>query len=430
MHIAIVRTEFIASRGGAERYAVNLAHSWLSMGHRITVVCAKHDEHDSHGMEVVRVSRPGLLGPYKHSWFASRAGRAARDSGADAVLCLARSWPGDVLRLGDGLHKPWMAMRYPDLASRKRALFNPRHSQLLKLERDLFLPGRFVEYVANSELVKRQVVHMYGVEPSRVSVIPNGVDVQRFNLRARAGAERLRAMHGIEPDAVLVLFSGMDFRRKGLLEAVRGFVKLAEQWPARKLHFACVGRGDPQEAKRELGKRVEHSTFLEPTDAIEEWYGAAQLFALPTMHDPSANAITEALACGTPVLTSQENGARQHVVEGVNGFTLRNRTDAREFAARAIAVLGQPRSPSVIAEASPLISLGVNAARMLEVLQRAAGSRDHRTGTKRGFKFTAQQQDQWHRTSGRSARLRLLRGWLWESGASVPLHELARRLDA
>lgn len=68
------------------------------------------------------------------------------------------------------------------------------------------MPGRFVEYVANSELVKRQVVHMYGVEPSRVSVIPNGVDVQRFNLRARAGAERLRAMHGIEPDAVLVLF--------------------------------------------------------------------------------------------------------------------------------------------------------------------------------------------------------------------------------
>ena len=78
MHIAIVRSEFDASRGGAERYAVNLARTWLGQGHRISVICAHHDETDARGIEIVRVSRPKILGPFKHAWFAARAGRAPR----------------------------------------------------------------------------------------------------------------------------------------------------------------------------------------------------------------------------------------------------------------------------------------------------------------------------------------------------------------
>ncbi|NUO15599.1 MAG: glycosyltransferase family 4 protein [Planctomycetaceae bacterium] len=430
MHIALVRTEFDAARGGAERYAVNLARAWLAQGHRITVVCARHSESDARDMEVVHVSRPRLLGPFKHAWFASRAGQAARATGADAVLCLARAWPGDVLRLGDGLHRPWMSVRYPDLGSRRRALFNPRHSQLLKLERELFLPGRFARYVANSAMVKRQVVHMYGVDPARVDVIPNGVDPARFNLEARTKGQALRVQYGLGRDTRLVLFSGMDFRRKGLLEAVRGFVALVRTTKL-PLAFACVGKGDDSEARalfeaEGLGSR---GLWLEPSGAIEVWYGAADLFVLPTMYDPSANAVTEALACGTPVLTSQENGARQHLVDGVNGYILRDRTDAAEFSMRARSLIESPRAPEAVAAASGLITVRENASRLLAVLEQAAQERARRPQV-RGFTFSAAQQQQWHATTGRAARLKLLRGWLWDSGAAVSLHELARKLQS
>ena len=429
MHIVIVRTEFDASRGGAERYAVNLARTWLEQGHRISVVCARHDERDAQGMEIVGVSRPKILGPYKHAWFAARAGRAAAECRADAVLCLARAWPGDVLRLGDGLHRPWMAMRYPDLAARKRALFNPRHSQLLKLERELFLPGHFTSYIANSAMVKRQVVHMYGVEPARIHVIPNGVDAGRFNLGAREGAAALRARHGISPADKLVLFSGMDFRRKGLLAAARGFIELCKsRKPAP--WFACVGKGDAADAKAELARAglLDRALFMEATPEIEKWYGAADLFVLPTMYDPSANAVTEALACGTPVLTSQENGARQHIREGVNGATLRDREDAREFAAQAAEFLERPRAPAQVAEAGALVATAENAAAVLEVLKQAAAARG-KARQAAGFALSAQQKEQWRQAKGRAAKLRLLRGWLWDSGADISLHELARRLE-
>jgi UDP-glucose:(heptosyl)LPS alpha-1,3-glucosyltransferase len=313
MHIAIVRTEFDRARGGAERYAVNLAQTWLEQGHRISIVCARHAGADTQGMEVVKVSRPRVLGPWKHRWFAAHAGKAAKKAKPDAVLCLARAWPGDVLRLGDGLHRSWLGARYPDLGQRKRALLNPRHRELLRLEQQMFLPGRFGLYVANSHMVKRAVVHMYGVDESRVLVVPNGINAGRFHTGVREKRQAVRRVQGIPNSARVVLFSGMDFRRKGLPDAARGFWEIARVAPnPERLYFVCVGRGDPAQARAiiEEAGLTPQARFLSATDAIEDWYGAADVFLLPTMHDPSANAVTEALACGLPVVTSGENGAR------------------------------------------------------------------------------------------------------------------------
>lgn len=371
MHIAIVRTEFIRSRGGAERYAVNLARHWLAQGHRISVVCTRHEAADAEGMQVVKVSRPKVLGPYKHNWFAKRAGVAALDTGADAVLCLARAWPGDVLRLGDGLHQLWLEVRYGTDGARRRALLNPRHRELLKLETGLFEPGRFGLYVANSEMMREEVLRRFGVSAERITVIPNGVDWSLFHTGLRDGRDALRQAHGIPPDAKLVLFSGMDFRRKGLPEAVRGFIELAKQNDA--AWFACVGPGYTDAAEEELRRAglAVRARFIDQTGEIAAWYAAADVFVLPTMHDPSANAVTEALACGTPVITSAENGARQHIRDGVNGWVLRDRTDATELAQRIGQLLDNPPVPDAVVDASSLISHDVNAQRMLEALKQA-----------------------------------------------------------
>lgn len=375
MHIAIVRTEFIRSRGGAERYAVNLARHWQAQGHRISVVCARHDSADADGMQVVKVSRPKVLGPYKHNWFAKRAGAAALETGADAVLCLARAWPGDVLRLGDGLHQLWLEVRYGTDGARRRAMLNPRHRELLKLEAGLFEPGRFGLYVANSELMREEVLRRFGVGADRITVIPNGVDWSRFHTGLREGRDELRRAHGIPADAKLVLFSGMDFRRKGLIEAVRGFIELAGR--DRAAWFACVGPGYTEAAESELRRAglAGRARFVGRSDDVATWYAAADVFVLPTMHDPSANAVTESLACGTPVVTSGENGAKQHIRDGVNGWVLRDRADAAELAGRMAQLLDNPPVPDAVVDASSLLSHDVNAERMLEALKQARALR-------------------------------------------------------
>jgi UDP-glucose:(heptosyl)LPS alpha-1,3-glucosyltransferase len=373
MHIAIVRTEFIRKRGGAERYAVELAQHWLMHGHRITVVCTKHDPEDAAGMTVVRVTRPKVLGPFKHHWFAKRAGAAAAETDADAILCLARAYPGDVLRLGDGLHHMWLEVRYGNNGARKRARLNPRHRELLKLERELLRKNHFKLFVANSEMIRDELIQRFEVDAARIEVIPNGVDWARFNTGVRSRREELRTQYRIPADARLVLFSGMDFRRKGLAEATAGFIELARREP--HAWFACVGPGYVDKARSAMTDAAvaDRCRFVGHTDNIAAWYGCADVFVLPTMHDPSANAVTEALACGTPVITSRENGARQHVRDGVNGWVLQDRTNAEELAQRIEQVLNAPPHPEAVTDSAMLVSREVNADRMLDALKRAAG---------------------------------------------------------
>ncbi|MBZ0135784.1 MAG: glycosyltransferase family 4 protein [Planctomycetes bacterium] len=372
MHIALIRTEFKKSRGGAEAYAVQLARYWLGQGHRITVVCTGHDPADSEGMEVVTVSRPKVLGPFKHNWFAKRAGIAADECGADAVLALARAYPGDVLRLGDGLHAMLLEARYGRQGARLRAKFNPRHLELLKLERTLLKDGHFKLFIANSEMIRDVCVAWFDVPPEQIEVIPNGVDWSRFNTEVRLGREVFREQVGIPKDAKLVLFSGMDFRRKGLTEAVRGFIEFARSAP--QAYFACVGPGYTLGAEDELAKAglSARAKFVGRTDDIARWYGAADVFLLPTLHDPSANAVTEALACGTPVITSAANGAKQHIRDGVNGWVLADRTDSSEIAGRIGQLIQSPPVPDAVVDASSLLSREVNADRMLDALRRAS----------------------------------------------------------
>ncbi|MCB9894786.1 MAG: glycosyltransferase family 4 protein [Planctomycetes bacterium] len=374
MHIAIVRTEFIRTRGGAERYAVDLARQWVSQGHRISVVCHRHDARDAEGMEIVPVSRPKVLGPFKHSWFAKRAGKAAGECSADAVLCLARAYPGDVLRLGDGLHQMWLETRYGKEGAKRRAKLNPRHRELLSLEKGLFKPGRFGLYVANSEMIREQVIERFKLEPGGIIVIQNGVDWARFNTGVREDRDAWRSSHGIPTDKKLVLFSGMDFRRKGLMQAVTGFIKLAQS--RNDVYFACVGPGYTGTAEEMLAKTTPgRSSFIEQTEDIARWYGAADVFVLPTMHDPSANAVTESLACGTPVITSAENGAKQHIRDGANGYVLQNRTDVDELAMRLDQVLNATPVPDAVVDSASLLSREINADRMLEALKMAAAKR-------------------------------------------------------
>jgi UDP-glucose:(heptosyl)LPS alpha-1,3-glucosyltransferase len=370
MHIAIVRTVFDRHHGGAERYAVSLAQTWLGQGHRISIVCQRADVDDARGMDVITVPRPRVLGPLRHRVFARVAGQAAAATGADAVLCLARAWPGSVLRLGDGLHLQWMRERYGRGPRLRLAMLNPRHRELLALERRLFNPGMFRHYVANSELVRDLVVADYGVPADRIRVIPNGVDPERFHVGLRDEARvRLRRDCGIPEGAELVLFSGMDFRRKGLIHAVRAFCVLAKQRP--KAWFACVGNGDirPAGAILQQADLANRAVFSPAVENIAQWYAAADVFLLPTLHDPSANAVTESLACGTPVVTTAQNGAKQHIQEGVNGCVVADRENTGALAACAAKVLDGATAPADVARAANLLSTEDNAARLLDVLK-------------------------------------------------------------
>jgi glycosyltransferase involved in cell wall biosynthesis len=159
-----------------------------------------------------------------------------------------------------------------------------------------------------------------------VTVIPNAVDLARFNL-----PERLRRRHQArkilqlsEGDFVLLLV-GNDWKSKGLTPLLNALGPL-QHLPLRLL---VVGR-DNSAPFLELIRNLPLAGrvfFHTPSPDIMHFYAAADAYTGPSLHDSFALPPLEAMACGLPVITSVTNGGSQVITEGVDGFVLSNAQD-------------------------------------------------------------------------------------------------------
>jgi glycosyltransferase involved in cell wall biosynthesis len=144
----------------------------------------------------------------------------------------------------------------------------------------------------------------YGVDQGRVEVIPPGVDLDEWRPVSRAGCGRA---------APRALFVGGDFDRKGglvLLEAYRS--ALADRCELDIVTLGEVPAVGP-------GVRV-HRGLSHDQDSLRRLFLEADLFVLPTLADCMPLAITEAMACGLPVVSTQLAAIPEQVVDGETGL--------------------------------------------------------------------------------------------------------------
>ncbi|HKY95761.1 MAG TPA: glycosyltransferase family 4 protein [Kiloniellales bacterium] len=150
----------------------------------------------------------------------------------------------------------------------------------------------------------RQTLEAVGVAAERISVLPYGVDVERF--RPRSG-ERM-------PGPVRLLFVGQLSQRKGLaylLEALAGL-------PQGLVEATLVGPlSAPPAALAPYADRFRHLPAV-PYQEVHRVFADADVFVYPSLHEGSALAIYEALAAGLPVVTTPNSGSV--VEEGRQGF--------------------------------------------------------------------------------------------------------------
>jgi UDP-glucose:(heptosyl)LPS alpha-1,3-glucosyltransferase len=185
---------------------------------------------------------------------------------------------------------------------------------LLGLERTLFTSGARC-IIANSAMVKGEILARFGTPPERVHVVHNGVPAWRHERGLR---ERTRALLGFAGDDYIVLFAGSGWERKGL----RFALEAARALPGATLLVA--GRG-----KRRGLPKCENARFLGPQNPQEmrALFAAADAFVLPTLYEPFSNACLEALSAGLPVITTAANGFSEIIESGVEGETIADPAD-------------------------------------------------------------------------------------------------------
>jgi glycosyltransferase involved in cell wall biosynthesis len=158
--------------------------------------------------------------------------------------------------------------------------------------------------LVNCQHIKHTLID-HGVAENRIAVIPYGVDLEYFTPAYRPPTSRFN-----------VLFVGQLVRQKGLhvlLEAWRGL-----SFPDSELRI--IGRGARNE--RLLAAYRSNFTFVGALDwsSLREEYRRADLICSPSLTEGFGLVNLEALACGTPVLTSEGCGACDIIDENADGF--------------------------------------------------------------------------------------------------------------
>jgi UDP-glucose:(heptosyl)LPS alpha-1,3-glucosyltransferase len=205
--------------------------------------------------------------------------------------------------------------------------------------------------IAISKALRADLARQYG-RTGDTAVIPHGVDRRQFNPDVRARfREQVRAELGLGAEDVLFLYVG-DLR-KGFVPAMQA---LAHVPGARMVGVSRTGAAPFIATAGQLG--IASRVDVRPaTSQIERYYASADALVLPTPYDAFGMVITEAMACGLPVVTTKLAGASELVVPGVHGLVVESPADivALSNAMRMLAV-DRPGRERMGAAAAALMS--------------------------------------------------------------------------
>jgi len=189
--------------------------------------------------------------------------------------------------------------------------------------------------VAVSDALKRAIVKL-GVQPDRIAVLRNGVDLDLFRPMDRHEARRAL---GIDEGKVVVSVGNLAPEKGHDL-----FVDAVAALPG--LEALIVGAGP--ERKRLLERIAQGSAagrlrILDemPQDRLRLVYNAADALLLPSMREGWPNVLLEALACGTPVIAADVGGVGEIVADPIVGRVVGTR-DAGAFAGALSDLLASP----------------------------------------------------------------------------------------
>ncbi|MFA4943502.1 MAG: glycosyltransferase family 4 protein [Lentisphaeria bacterium] len=306
MRIVLTLEQFQPAAGGAEAVAAAVARGLAAHGHDLHVVAERGQPADFCTLH---------LAPFPQT--AAAVAAISPDVSVDWGYRLPTA---DVRRLGGGVTRPFRRynrqakpppLRWLDALKDR---LSPRRRREDRFERELLLCPK-TRLLAVSRFVAGQVQEVAPEAMPRLTVLPNGVDTDRF---APAVRERLRADArrelGLAADALVFLLVAHNPVLKNATLACAVVRELAKEQPTVRLVVA---------GKHGAGRGRRAPWLVTPgTVCPETLYAAADVLLHPTYYDACANVVLEALACGLPVISSDRAGADELLTPGVDGFVL------------------------------------------------------------------------------------------------------------
>lgn len=178
------------------------------------------------------------------------------------------------------------------------------------------------------------------VENSRLHVMRNGVDLERFRPWPQDEMRRELGLHG----SPLLLSVGHLIERKGHHIAIEALATLHRTHPQAQL--VILGEGEERARLQRLIGELGLAGHVRlagavPNNELARWYSAANALVLASSREGWANVLLEAMACGTPAVATRIWGTPEVLTQPVAGRLV----DERSGAAFAAAITGLMRDP-------------------------------------------------------------------------------------
>lgn len=320
LSIAFIRQRYNPF-GGAERFMERALQTLQARGIALTLITQRWDSQHTSTIKQL-ICKPFYIGSLWRHWSFSRCVCKTLKQHRFALIQSHERLPCcDIYRAGDGVHREWLTQRKRILSPWQRVslALSPYHAYLKQAEKQLFHSPQLKKIICNSHMVKAEIQHYFGLTDDYFSVIYNGIDTAVFHPQLKDEFNQtLRTTYHIPPTATVFLYVGSGFERKGLQAVIQTFARLDAT-----NYLIVVGKDRRLKQYQKLAKALgvtERTLFVGGQQDVRPFYGAADVFVLPTLYDPFPNAVLEAMACGLPVITSTKSGSAELIESGMNGY--------------------------------------------------------------------------------------------------------------
>jgi UDP-glucose:(heptosyl)LPS alpha-1,3-glucosyltransferase len=305
--IAIVCRD-ISGVTGTTTTILEHARRLVDAGWEVVVFGERLDEEriTSTGARPRKLARWRFGSYFKRRLFDWLVTRALRSEGPfDLVHGHGDNLQQDVLSLHNCVHAAHEAVQGRPLP--QRAGVGRIHAQILEQK-------HFHTLIANSELMRREVLARYKLNPERVVTIYPGYDPARFNSEGRDAGQAVRDSLGVQAGETLVgLITSGDFTKRGVQGFLGALGSLSED-VRRKMRVLIIGQETRLNTYRQLAEQTglgDRIRFLGPDPDVARYYHALDLYVHPALYEEFGQSVQEAMACGVAVLTSERTGAAE-----------------------------------------------------------------------------------------------------------------------
>ncbi|MDB9828938.1 glycosyltransferase family 4 protein [Candidatus Thioglobus sp.] len=264
----------------------------------------------------------------------------------------------DVYRAGDGVHKVFLNIE-------NKSKLNPLHPIYLFLEKRCFNNAKFI--IANSNMIKDEIINTYGIRPNKIDVVYNGVESKTIN--HESSFKKLSKEFDIDKNSSILLYVGSGFKRKGVEEFLEIIAKLKNQ----SVKAFIIGKEKNLEYYQQLSKdlKIDKTVIFTGSRAdVDDFYTISDIFLFPTRYEPFSNVVLEAMSFENAVFTTRQNGAHEiltdeYIMTSSKDFSVAKKID--DLLEDAKELSGIKRENKLIASK---LSIELNMQKTIEVINK------------------------------------------------------------